>query len=168
MPVTSKGNEVYAGNCSRKMRYRFSQALCCKWICFVRFVHNRNPLYAVVTENMATKKLPPPWASEPGGNVNPRINTPNDKVCFWTAVYRPAFRSSAGSASANVNTSMFLILTWEGVTFQTLSQLCGTPMKFAPSARPSAHMKQLENHCADVHKLLYWTILRKIIKLFEF
>jgi hypothetical protein len=81
----------------------------------VRYIHSRNPLYAVVTKNMATNKLPPPWANEPGGNVNFRINARNDKVCFCPAVYRLAYQSSLGTANVNIN--IFLILTWARVRF---------------------------------------------------
>jgi hypothetical protein len=38
-------------------------------------------------------------------------------------------------------------------------QPCGAPIKFAQTVHLSVHMKQLENHYTDFHKIWYWGIL---------
>ena len=47
------------------------------------------PFVRQVTKNRATNELkfPAPWAGEPGGNVNLRINAWNDEVCFCATVH---------------------------------------------------------------------------------
>jgi hypothetical protein len=136
-----------------ELEYPFSYTLCCKRPRFARFVLSRKPLYAVVTKTMATNKLPPPWASKPGGNVNFRINGCNGKVslCAIVCSGRPVFQSSVGTARANVN--MIVILTLNRVRFKDRPQVCRTPLNSAIPSTALEHIKQVSGHCTELHEI---------------